>query len=135
MLRTCECGKRFEAKRASARYCSERCKKRAQRRPGGVDAEVKELPRPASEDTPDGPLGSVARAELAAVDRESTAAGQLVLALARRIDTAEGETGASLAALVKEFRASLAAAVAGAERAADPVDEVRLQRERKRQAR
>lgn len=91
---------------------------------------MKPLVRPTSLD--EGELTAVARAELRAADREQSAAGQLVLALARRIDDAGSESGASLAALVKEFRASLAAATAGAEQAADPVDELRLQRERKR---
>lgn len=129
MLRTCDCGKDFEAKRPSARYCSDRCRKRSQRKPGG--AEVRVLPSP-RELASEGGLTSVARGELAAVDRENTAAGQLVLALARRIDGSESETGASLASLVKEFRASLTAAVAGAEQAADPIDELRKQRDRKR---
>lgn len=75
------------------------------------------------------------RAELRAVDREQTAAGQLVLALARRIDTADEESGASLAALAKELRASLTVAMAGAEQAADPIDELRKQRDLKQRAR
>lgn len=125
------CGGSFEAKRSTAKYCSNPCRVQAQR--AQPVAPVVPLPEP--DEAADGPLGSVARAELAAVDREATAAGQLVLALARRIDSAEGESGASLAALVKEFRASLAAAVAGAQQAADPIDELRLHRDRKRQAR
>ncbi|WP_202235285.1 hypothetical protein [Actinacidiphila reveromycinica] len=134
MVRTCDCGKEFEAKRSSARYCSERCKKRAQRRPGGVEADVKVLPRPA-DDEGDGALAEVVRAELAAVARAETSAGQVALALARRIDGAEQESGASLAALVKEFRASLAAATAGAEVETDPIDELRAHVQRKRAAR
>jgi hypothetical protein len=60
-------------------------------------------------------------------------AGAVVLALARRIDAVgEEETGSSFAALAKELRAALAAAVADAEQAIDPIDELRQQRERKR---
>ncbi|MGZ0231122.1 hypothetical protein [Streptomyces sp. H49] len=83
-------------------------------------------------------LVSAARAELVAVGRESTAAGRAVLALARRIDSSTMEPGSSLAALIREFRASMAEAVKGAEKAADPVDalrakkdELRARRERK----
>lgn len=130
MRKACDtCGDNFEAKRRTAKYCSDRCRVQAQRNSVPV-APVKPLVRPTSPD--EGELTAVARAELRAADREQSAAGQLVLALARRIDDAGSESGASLAALVKEFRASLAAATAGAEQAADPVDELRLQRERKR---
>jgi hypothetical protein len=39
MRKTCAmCPTDFEAKRPSAKYCGERCKKRAQRQPGGVKA-------------------------------------------------------------------------------------------------
>jgi hypothetical protein len=39
MIKTCaDCGGSFEAQRTAAKYCSERCKKRAQRRPLGVIA-------------------------------------------------------------------------------------------------
>jgi len=83
-----------------------------------------------------GPLETAARAELAAVGRAETLAGGVVLALARRIDQAgPDDTGSGFAALTKELRASLAAAVAGAEEEDDPVDQVRKQRERKQRER
>lgn len=87
---------------------------------------------PASPRAESGAVVTAARAELVAAGRLESAAGQVVMALARRIDGAEGETGAAMAALVKEFRAALAEAVDHAEQAADPIDELRAQRERKR---
>ena len=73
-----------------------------------------------------------ARDELQAAGRLSTAAGAAVMMLARRIDSAGPlETGSAYAALVKEFRAAMAEAVANAEQEDDPIDELRLQRERK----
>ena len=94
-------------------------------------------PPPPPDDRPrgPGPLESAALAELEAVGRAETLAGGVVLALARRIDQAgPDDTGSGFAALTKELRASLAAAVAGAE-TADEVDKVRRQREEKRRGR
>lgn len=77
-------------------------------------------------------LAAAARGELAAVGRDRTAAGQAVLVLARRIDANSAESGSSLAAMVREFRAALAGALEGAGEAVDPVDELRARRDRKR---
>lgn len=135
------CGSSFETKRRNAKYCSDRCRKRAQRVGVNAASDAPSLP-------PDEPsvhvndgadsLASAAREELAAAGRESTATGRAVLALARRIDSSTMEPGSSLAALVREFRASMAEAVKGAEQTADPVDalrakkdELRARRERK----
>lgn len=132
MRRTCEvCPNEFDAKRASAKYCSERCKKRAQRRPGGTKA-AKVLPLPPEQ--PDAPVSGLMLAtavELEQAGRLETAAGQAVIALARRIDHSSAETGNALAALVREHRAALADAVRDAKQAADPLDELRSRRERK----
>lgn len=143
MSKTCaSCGKFFEAKRSTARFCGERCKKRAQRGTGGNGTVVAlgVVPAPPAAVEPPrergpGPLESAARAELEAVGRAETLAGGVVLALARRIDQAgPDDTGSGFAALTKELRASLAAAVAGAEQS-DEVDQVRRQREEKRRGR
>jgi hypothetical protein len=68
-----------------------------------------------------------ARVELRRVDVESSAVGQAVLALARRIDGGTAENGSALAALVKEFRASLAAACRVKVEPADPIEVLRGQ--------
>lgn len=128
-----DCGIEFDAKRSAAKYCSERCKKRAQRRPGGV-SETSEVPATQEQDERIGDaesLTAAVRTELAAAGRSESAAGRVVLALAQRIDAGDRESGASLASLVKEFRASMADATKGVKEAADPVDELRARRERK----
>jgi hypothetical protein len=79
---------------------------------------------------PDSALWSATLAELVAAGRVNSAAGQAVLVLARRIDSSEGETGAGLASLVKQHGVTLADAVKG-RRAASPLDELRLARERR----
>ncbi|MFI0718912.1 hypothetical protein [Streptomyces sp. NPDC021224] len=91
---------------------------------------------PPSERAPErGPLEAAALSELEAVGRAETLAGGVVLALARRIDQAgPDDTGSGFAALTKELRASLAAAVAGAEQS-DDIDRLRRQREEKRRGR
>jgi hypothetical protein len=49
MERPCDvCGTTYTARRASSRYCSERCKKRAQRARGGVGALAANPPAPGS---------------------------------------------------------------------------------------
>jgi hypothetical protein len=131
MLKTCEvCPTEFEAKRAAAKYCSEKCKKRAQRRPGGTRA-AKVVTLPPAAPVSAGSLAAATQAELDRAGRLASAVGQAALALARRIDASHGETGSALAALVREHRATLAEAVKDAEVAADPLDELRGRRERK----
>lgn len=135
------CGKPFEAKRSTAKYCSDRCRVQAQRRSGSDKGKViafgVAVAPPQTEPSREpGLLESAARTELEAVGRAETLAGGVVLALARRIDQAgPDDTGSAFAALTKELRASLAAAVAGAEQEDDPVDQVRKQRERKQRER
>lgn len=130
---TCgSCGRGFEAKRATAKFCSERCKKRAQRQGSRPSRDAKAVPAANEAVAPprEGPLLAAAISELSATGRMRTAGGVAALALANRIDQAGPlETGSAYAALVKEFRAALAAAMAGAEQAADPIDELRLRRE------
>lgn len=132
MPKTCEsCGEPFEAKRAAAKYCGERCRKRAQRRPGRpkVSEPAAAVPEVPGEVT--NALTSATLAELERAGRVETAAGQAVLALARRIDAGASETGSALAALVREHRAALAEAVKDVRERKDPLDELRARRERK----
>jgi hypothetical protein len=141
MRKTCAmCPTVFDAKRPSAKYCSEKCKKRAQRQPGGVKAaKVVPLPPEATSEPADEPLvppagGSVTAATVAkleAAGRLDSPEGQTALALARRIDAGAAETGSSLAALARQHLATLAEAVKNAAAKADPLDELRARRERK----
>jgi hypothetical protein len=136
------CPAEFEAKRASARYCSERCKKRAQRDPGrtagaqpGKAAAEPGGPALPSAGLVPGALTAATEAKLAAAGRLDGPEGQAALILAVRIDMSpfSAETGASVAALVRQLHATLAEALAGAKKTSDPVeDELRTARERRR---
>lgn len=126
MAKVCEvCGEGFDG-HPTAKYCGATCRKRAQRRPGGVDAD------PVAPAGVEGPVTAATLSELNAAKRAGTALGESALALARRIDGAARDSGASLASLAREHRATLAAALADAESAADPLDELRARRDRKR---
>jgi hypothetical protein len=71
--------------------------------------------------------------ELEAAGRLESWAGQVALELAYRVASPH-ETGAAVAALAKQLTASLAVALAGVAPAADPLDEIRARRDRKRWA-
>lgn len=131
--KTCAvCGAGFEAKRAAAKYCGERCRKRAQRRPGGTKAvKVLELPAEPTSETPSTAVAAATVVELERAGRLETAVGQAALVLAQRIDANSGETGASLASLTRDHRAAMAEALRDAEVNSDEVDELKARRERK----
>ena len=120
------CGEEFEAKRNTAKYCSRRCSVRASRQPKpGPD-------QPQMPADPDAELWTATLAELTAAGRVESASGQASLLLARRLDSPLTETGSSVAAMVREHRAALADALRGAVAEANPLDELRARRERKR---
>jgi hypothetical protein len=140
---TCEqCQQPFEAKRRTAKFCSERCKKRYQRRPDTPKPSA--APRAGQEQETDSDQefsGLLVGLTASTVTKLDTAGsldgpeGQAALILAARIQaTSVLETGTSLAALVREFRATLADATKDQAPAADPVDELLKRRERKRTA-
>lgn len=133
MHRSCDfCGVEYEAKRAASRFCSAVCRKRNQRAPrqAAVAAPVRlDLPPPGGS-----ALTAATNAELEAAGRAESALGRAALLLAARLDASEREPGTALAALIREHRAALAEAVRGAKAAADPVDELRARRDRKRGA-
>jgi DNA-directed RNA polymerase specialized sigma24 family protein len=122
------CGDSFEAK-PSAKYCGDRCRKRAQRQP---DTEKPEKPkdRPAEVDFPIGLVASTLT-ELAKAGRETSPAGQAALLLAYRLERSHADTGSSVAAMVKQHQETLAAALKTAERAS-VVDELKKRRDEKR---
>lgn len=131
MHRQClACGVEFTAVRASASYCSSRCRVRASRaRKSG--AELKPLPRREVPE-PTGGLTDATRAELTAHGLAETADGILLLTLAARID-AGAETSPALASLSKEYAARKDALLPSSRPAqASPMDELRALRERRR---
>jgi hypothetical protein len=126
MQRTCEaCGVDYQAKHPTSKTCSERCKKRRQRG-ARQPANVTELPRKT------GRVEATTVETLTEADRLDTPLGQATLELARRLDNSDRETGQGLSSLAKQFQSMLEAATAGAHVEADPIDELRRARDRKR---
>lgn len=137
MERACDvCGKAYEALRASSRVCSTTCRVRKTRaRQAGLVVPVVPIAPVAVTPAPseaEGSLYAATLAELVAAGREGSALGRSALLLARRLDGAVREPGMGMAALAKQHEQTLAGAVRGAARAADPVDELRAARDRKR---
>ncbi len=130
MQRECdECGHCYTARRVSSRFCGDTCGKRSQRaRAAGIP------PRAVTVDGHEAPLSELERVvarELEAVGRLESVAGQVALVLARRIGSRR-ESGAATASLARQFSATMDKALAGVERAADPLDEIRARRDAKR---
>lgn len=119
-VNTCPCGTTFEGY-ANKRYCSERCKKRAQR--SGGPGRVVEAPPPVEpERLPDRVLSveSATRAELERAGRLGTPVGQACLVLARQLDEPGANTASAVAAAARELRATLAEATRGSAKATSP---------------
>lgn len=131
MQRLCDlvdCRRSYEAKSKASRFCSGRCRQRAHQGAASVDVWPTEaLPDPVA--LPVAPAGTnrVTSATLRALEdasRVDTALGQAALALAERIDSGK-DTGAGLASLSREWRATLASATAGAGAEKSPLDRAR----------
>lgn len=109
-MRQCACGVDLSERHPNARFCSDRCRKAAQR---GAVAEVVPIERqPQAECSGDSP-GSVVEATrkaLTEVGQAEAAKGVAALALAVRLDS-QRDTGAGLASLNREWRATLDAAL------------------------
>ena len=118
------CGEDFEARRRDAKFCSTRCRKRAQRHPGSRAA--------VDQGTSVAAIGLViaTEAELEAAGKTDSVLGQLAIQLARRVATA-GPAESGFSGLVKEFRAVRAEVLGRDQKQSDPVDEVKQRREAK----
>ena len=117
----CGCGRSFSAKSNRARYCSDRCRKRAQR--GG--GEVVELPAKVGQVEGSvlavaGPVVTATFDALKAADRLETPHGAMALSLARRMDEPGLDTGSALAAVSRQLDAVLVVALRGAGVASAP---------------
>lgn len=116
MRRSCDsCGKPYEAKTSRSKFCGTTCRVRSSRG-AHAPAEVTTLP----DRTPDAGLAAAVREELGAAGRADTMLGRAALALAARID-AQQDTGSGIAALARELRATIVAAMAGVQPANSPV--------------
>lgn len=127
------CGTLFPAKRASARYCSERCKKRAQRDPArtlvrpangtsGTVAPVARLAAASPSPAAGGGVWRLAHDALAAAGRLETVPGAIALALAMKLDDPGLDTGSSVSALARQLQLSLDRALDGANRQETPLE-------------
>lgn len=135
MRKVCErpgCETEFEAKRPNRRFCTPACRLQAHRSPAAKAAPAPRAPKARGGTG----LTRATRAELSAAGRVSSTAGQAALLLARRIDGGGAETGAALAAMIREHAQAMERALRDGQ-AADPVrdrqDEVAQRRERRSQ--
>ena len=126
MQRNCDvCQNHYEAKRPNSKFCSDTCRKRAQRAPEIVTAPLVAVDfNPASA----GALYAATLRELEACEQVESSLGQTALLLARRLDDTPMDTGSSVAALVREHRATLQEAVERGTIAADPLDQLSIRR-------
>jgi hypothetical protein len=144
MTRACQqCGRPFEAKRSTAKYCGSGCRARRARGAASVvepmDAHRQELlpfafdlrlPDPGEVTEPS--IVVAVRAELAQAGRLDSALGQAALALAQLFGA---ETGSALASVSRELRATLTEALAGARpQQRSALDELRERTRSKRDA-
>lgn len=117
-MKACEgCGKPVE--KAKARFCSDACRKRVSRK---VEVEPSQVPT--------GVVRTVKR-DLEKARTIDTPLGQMTLQLAERLENSTFDTASAIAALAKELRLTLEAALAQQVRADDPMDELRARRERR----
>lgn len=124
-MRICDyCAEPIESKSRNARFCSPECRARNKDTPRPPTA----VPLQAVPDPATGLVDALTK-ELADAKRLDTVLGQQALALA--VKMSGFESGSSLAALSKELRTVMAEATRGAEVAADPLDELKLRRDRK----
>lgn len=123
MVRICDiCGREYEARRADSRTCSAACRKRRGR---GA------RPQPQQHDSP---LYLATHRELEAAGALNTWRGQQALVLAARMSGSE--TNAGVAALSRELRSVIQAALgtkaAGGNSDDDFIDELQARRDAKR---
>lgn len=135
MARLCAgCGRSVASQRAGALYCGDTCKKRGQRAQKAAERQNIAPERGITpESGPESTLVASVHAELVEADRLNTSAGQVALELAVRLANRR-ELGSSVASLAKQFDAAMDKALAGVAVAADPLEEIRARRDRKRSA-
>lgn len=135
------CGGKFTAKRDRARFCSPRCQMRSSRatkrgeelppmRREGSPLVVLPKAKP-SEGESEGGMVGVTVAALEAGDRLNTPMGQATLLIARILDSGIQDTGSSIAALIRQYDASLTKALDGSSVVETPLERMKRQRQLK----
>lgn len=125
MQRSCaSCGRSYQAKRATSKYCGSTCRTRVSRA-GSSTATV-------AAQSPTGGLAAATKRELEDAECLDTMLGWASIELARRIESSD-ESGSSVASMVKVLRETMTDALKGTT-VADPLDELRDRRDAKRSA-
>ena len=127
------CQGRFTAKRAHAKYCSERCRKRVQRGskqpplpPGRQNgAPLVAVPPSTTEGGDEGEFASLTRRKLEAAGRLDDYRGIAALYIAKVLDASPQETGSGHSALVNTYVARMDAALDGANAQESTVEKLR----------
>lgn len=138
-VKKCEqCGRVFKAESDRAKYCATRCRTaatRARKRladvPSVVDgARMVALPPMAAEkQAAGGGMVEVTAAALEAAGRVNTPMGRATLLIAQILDSGIQDTGSSIAALIRQYDASLTKALDGAQVAETPLERQKRQRQ------
>ena len=129
------CHGRFAAKRHTAKYCSERCRKRAQRQlenplpPAAVTSMgVVKLAAPPTEGRG---IYSITKNVLEQAERLYTPMGQAAMLIAEILSSGVQDTGSSIAALIRQYDVSLTKALDGTQQELTPLEKIRREREMK----
>lgn len=119
MERSCDvCGEPYQAKRATSRYCSTRCRTRSSR---GQVVPLTQAQNAATEAIIQ--AGAVEHSTISALEdvgRLDTPLGQACIVLARRLDQPGVDTGSALASVAGRLESLLASATKGAGAATAP---------------
>lgn len=126
------CHGRFTAKTRAAKYCSDRCRKRASRAPAPPPmrregAPLVALPPRSGPGSSLEEIGLLAltRRRLEAASRLDTWEGAAAVALAQILDSGVQDTGSSIAALIREHRIAMGVALDGAQVEETPLERIR----------
>lgn len=128
MRRSCNvCGTPYEAKSRTSMYCGKTCGMRASRKRRAEEASgtvVAIGPTSAEVGEVAGAVESATLAVLTDTARVDTPLGRAALVMARKVDGGR-DTGAGLAALVKQLEATLRSATSGVAQDSSPLDNAR----------
>lgn len=132
------CGRAFEAKRHTAKFCTSACRVRAHAAAKAGRPLTPELPRHregaavvalARPPVEAGGIAAVTERDLRAANRLDTVAGQLAMLSARLLDSGVQDTLSSTSALIRQHLATVEKALDGAEVALTPLEKIRRERE------
>jgi hypothetical protein len=129
MNRPCDtCGTTYAAKTSRSRYCSARCRRRAAYT--GQAARRRVTQRSVLADPQASTVAAAVLSVLEPHGLTGTPRGRAAMVLAERLDAADSESGAGLAALARQLDAMVDAALASVPtiEAVDPIDVLRARR-------